>query len=356
MFNARIAASALIVLALAGCDKKTAEIIQPRPVRTVTVERWAEGETVSLTGQIRAKDEANLAFRIDGRMLERRVDLGDEVKQGQIIAVLDPSNESYALRTAEANLTSVQAIQVQAQLTYGRKKALVAKGWVPQAEFDAARQALDTVNAQVQAAQAQVRIAQDALSYTVLFGDGPGYVTEVGAQPGEVVKAGQMVVHIARDGPRDAVFGVPEEIMRTGPRDPLVRIALTNNPDIKATGRVREVSPQANPTTRTYEVKVGIIDPPPAMALGATVTGSITLAAPSGVEVPPSALTEADGRPAVWVVDPKSETVSLRKVDVLRYDEGAVVISNGLGKGDIVVTAGVQVLRPDQKVRLLKAA
>ena len=118
---------------------------------------------------------------------------------------------------------------------------------------------------------------------------------------------------------------------------------------------MREVSPQADTTTRTWQVKVGLIDPPEAMRLGATVTGTTKLAAPPGVEIPASALTEANGRPAVWVVDPQSKTVSLREVDVVRYDPGTAVISKGLENGEVVVTAGVQVLRPGQKVRLLGA-
>ena len=167
---------------------------------------------------------------------------------------------------------------------------------------------------------------------------------------------GRWLCRLAREGGRDAVFDVPEQLIRTGPRDPLVEIALTDDPQVKATGRVREVAPQADPATRTFQVKVGIIDPPEAMHLGSTVTGRIKLSAPPGVEVPASALTEADGRPAVWVVDPQSQTVALRNVDVLRYDPATVVISHGLETGDIVVTAGVQTLRPGQKVRLLGAA
>jgi RND family efflux transporter MFP subunit len=214
---------------------------------------------------------------------------------------------------------------------------------------------LVTAQAQVDSAQAHLRIAQDQLSYTELFADAPGAVTAVGAEPGEVVRAGQMVVQLARQGGRDAVFDVPEELIRTGPRDPLVEIALTDDPQVRATGRVREVAPQADSATRTFQVKVGIIDPPEAMRLGSTVSGSIKLSAPPGAEVPASALTEANGRPAVWVVDPQSQTVSLRNVDVLRYDPATVIVSHGLETGEIVVTAGVQTLRPGQKVRLLGA-
>jgi RND family efflux transporter MFP subunit len=165
-----------------------------------------------------------------------------------------------------------------------------------------------------------------------------------------------MVVQLAHDGARDAVFDVSEELIRTGPRDPLVEIALINDSQVKALGRVREVAPQADATTRTFHVKVAIADPPEAMRLGSTVTGRIKLSAPLGVEVPASALTQTNGRPAVWIVDRQSQTVSLRNVDVLRYDPSAVVISQGVETGDLVVTAGVQTLRPGQKVRVLGAA
>ena len=355
MFKLQILCAALIAATVAGCDKPGPPAPQIRPVRTVTVERHAEGETVSLTGHIRAKDEVSLAFRLNGRMIERPVNVGDVLKAGQVVAKLDPQIEQNGLNTAQANLASLEAVLTQARLTFWRQQQLVKDGWTSRANFDEARQKMETVQGQIDAAQAQLRTAQEQLSYTVLHADGPGVVTAKGAEPGEVVQAGKMIVQEALEGGRDAVFDVPEQLMRTGPRDPLVQIALTNDPTVRATGRVREVSPQADATTRTWQVKVGIIDPPEAMQLGSTVTGSIKLAAPPGVELPASALTETNGLPAVWVVDPQSKTVSLREVDVSRYDPDSVVISKGLENGEVVVTAGVQVLHPGQRVRLLGA-
>jgi RND family efflux transporter MFP subunit len=163
-------------------------------------------------------------------------------------------------------------------------------------------------------------------------------------------------VQLARQGGRDAVFDVPELLIRTGPRDPLVEITLTDDPNVRATGRVREVAPQADSATRTFQVKVGIIDAPESMRLGSTIIGRIKLAAPPGVEIPASALTQADGRPAVWVVDRQSGTVSLRSVNVVRHDPATIVISQGLETDEVVVTAGAQTLRPGQKVRILGGA
>jgi membrane fusion protein, multidrug efflux system len=355
MFTHKILAIALISATVVGCNKPAPTASPARPVRTTAVERLLEGEAISLTGQIRAKDQANLAFRLDGRMVERPVNVGDVLTAGQVVARLDPQNQQNALQSAQANLTSAEAALTQAQLTFSRQQDLIEHGWTPRAKFDETQQALVAAQAQVDSAQAQVRIAQNQLSYTVLSVDFPGAITAVGAEPGEVVHAGQMVVQLAQQGGRDAVFDVPEELIRTGPRDPLVELTLTNDPQVMAAGRVREVSPQADAATRTFQVKVGIVNPPEAMRLGSTLTGRIKLSAPPGVQVPASALTQTDGRPAVWVVDPQSQTVSLRNVVVLRYDPASVVISQGLEIGELVVTAGVQTLHPGQKVRLLGA-
>lgn len=343
----------LIAASVAGCSKKVARTPDPRPVRTVTVESPADGEIVSFTGQIRAKDQVNLAFRIDGRMIERQVSLGDVVAAGQIVAKLDSQNEENSLRSARANLAAAQATLTQARLTFGRHQELLKGGWTPRAKFDDAQEALRTAEAQVESAQAQLRIAEDRLGYTVLRADSPGAVTSTGADGGEVVKAGQTIVQLAGMAKLDAVFDIPEQLIRTGPRDPVVALALSDASQVQATGYVRQVAPQADSATRTFQVKVGINNPPEGMKLGSTVTGRIKLAALEGVAVPASALTEGDGHPAVWVFDRQTETVSLRPVDVMRYDPARVVISRGLEKGDVVVTAGVQMLRPGQKVRLL---
>jgi len=356
MWKSRTLVATLIAATLSGCDKPAPSAPEIRPVRAVTILDGAGGETVSLTGQIRAKDQASLAFRLDGRMIERLINVGDMVQAGQVIARLDPQNQQNALRSAQANLASAEALATQARLTFSRQQALLKDGWTPRARYDDAEQALQSAQAQVDSLRAQARIAQDQLSYTVLYADGPGAVTAVGAEPGEVVHVGQMVVQVARQGIRDAVFDVSEQIMRTAPRDPTVEIALTNDPTVTATGRVREVAPQADAVTRTFRVKVEISDPPAAMRLGSTVTGGIKLATPPGMKVPAGALFEESGHPAVWVIDPQTQGVSLRAVTVRQYDPDNVVISEGLQPGEVVVTAGVQVLTPGQKVRLLEVA
>jgi RND family efflux transporter MFP subunit len=346
-------AAAVALMMLAGCEQPPPPPTGARPVRTMTVERRAEGELVSLTGQIKAQNEVSFAFRVDGRLAERLVNVGDSVVPGQPIATLDPENQQNALRSAQAALNAARAVVVQTSSAFSRQQSLIAQGYTTRAQFDQARQALDSAQAQLDSAQAQLRTAQDQLSYTRLVADAAGTVTAKGAEPGEVVRAGQTIVQIARREGRDAVFDVPAQLIRIGPRDPLIEVALTDDARIKTTGRVREVAPQADPVTRTYQVKVGLTDPPPAMLLGATVTGSVRLNASAGVEIPASALTMSEGRAAVWVVDTASGTVAPRQIDVARYDPASVIVAQGLETGDIVVTAGAQVLHKGQKVRLL---
>ena len=306
-----------------------------------------------MTGRIEAKDEVNLAFRIAGRLLENNLRQGDRVEAGQVVARLEPQNEQNTLRSAEAVYAAAQAAVTQAQNHFDRQDTLLQQGWTTRANHDQALKALQTAQAQVDAAQAQLKTAHDLVSFTELEADAPGVVTAVGPRAGSVVQAGQMIATLARKDGRDAVFDVPQQILRSAPPDPEVAVNLTTDTSVVAHGRVREVAPQADPVTRTFEVRVGLTDPPPAMLLGATVTGQLEMQSTPTVDIPASALTRVNQKPAVWVVDPTNMTVSPRNIEVLRFDPGAVAVSSGLDTGEIVVTAGVQALYPGQKVRLL---
>jgi RND family efflux transporter MFP subunit len=346
------AAALLALLAACGQPEEPAAP-EVRPVRVITIEEQEGGDVVSLTGTVQAEMEVNLAFRIDGRMAERLVGVGDRVEPGQIVARLDPQNEENALRAARADLAGAMGQLVEAQNNYGRQSTLLQDGWTTRVRYDEARQTLETAQSRADSAQAQLYIAQNLVGYTELLADSAGVVTAVGAEPGEVVQAGRMIVQVARDDGRDAVFDVPAQVKDLAPADPEIEVVLTMDPAVSAVGRVREVAPRADPVTGTFEVKVGLADPPAAMRLGSTVTGRMQVGGAGGIEVPASALTQADGQAAVWVVDPASETVAMRNIEVLRHDPARVLVAQGLQTGDIVVTAGVQALRPGQKVRLL---
>ncbi len=232
---------------------------------------------------------------------------------------------------------------------------LVAENAVSRAAFDQAVALLQTAESQVEAVQANVNLAQNRLSYTRLFADVAGVVTARGPEPGEVVAAGRMIVQVAREGARDAVFDVPAQVKDSAPRNADITVALVNDPKVTATGKVREVSPRADPVTGTFAVRVRLIDPPPAMRLGSTVTGRIKLDAAPAIEIPASALMRADGRHRGVGVRRRRPARSPRATSrCASSDATTVQVASGLNPGDVVVTAGVQALRPGQKVRLLE--
>jgi len=346
----------LVVLSIfaAGCDSQLEEAESPaRPVRTITLEKSDKGVPVILTGRVEALDEVSLGFRLSGQILARPVSVGDRVKPGELLAELNSDNENNALRSAKASLNAALAEQTQVQNHFERQETLLAQGWTTRANFDQAERELRTAEARVKSAEAQLAKAHDQVGFTQLTADAEGVVTAVGADAGEVVQAGQMIVTLAREGGRDAVFDVPAQVLRTPSVDPEITVHLADAPSVTATGRVREVSPQADPVTRTFRVRVGLSDVPEAMRLGATVAGTMVTDADPMIEIPSSALSESEGKPAVWVVDPETSVVNLRNISVLRFNPTTVTVEQGLDVGDVLVTAGVQALRPDQKVRIL---
>lgn len=352
--RAVLACAAIVLLSACqkGQEEKAAEI---RPVRATIVEDRAHNGMVSLTGSVQAQAEINLSFRIGGRLIERTVDIGDSVKAGQLVARLDPQNEESSLQSVRAQLAAAQAQWVEAKNNHERMRDLVAEDAVPRAAFDQAVALLKTAQSQVESMQSQVSLAENRLSYTRLISEVAGVVTARGSEPGEVVAAGSMVIQVARDDARDAVFAVSARVKDSAPSNPDILVALTSDPGVTVSGRVREISPRADPVTGTFTVRVGLIDPPPTMRLGSTVTGRMPVGATTGIEIPASALIRSGGQSAVWVVDTKDSTVSARNIEVQAQDLDSVEVASGLDPGDVVVTAGVHALRPGQKVRLLES-
>jgi len=345
------------LVSLSACRRaEEAPAPEVRPVRVITIERRTVGDSVSLTGRVQAQSEVNQSFRIDGRLIERNVDIGDRVRPGQLLARLDQMNEDSSLQSARAQLAAAQAQGIEARNTFNRMRDLLAENAVSRASFEQAESMLKVTQSQVNSAQSLVDIAQNRLSYTRLLSDVAGVVTARGAEPGEVVAAGRMVVQVAREGAIDAVFDVPAQIKDIAPRNPDITVALGGDPSVTAQGKVREVSPRADPVTGTFAVRVRLINPPAAMRLGSTVTGRMKLDTEAALDIPASALMRSGGQTAVWIVDTKAGTVSPRNVEVRAYDAARVQVSNGLAPGEVVVTAGVQALRPGQKVRWLEAA
>lgn len=347
------AALAAIAVFVAACNREEAQAPPPvRIVRTITVEPPRQAADITFTGHIEAQDQAALSFRIGGRLAERTVGVGASVREGEIVARLDPENELNELRSAQAALVSAQGLLRKAENQLQRQSHLLERNVTTRADFEAAEQGRTAAQAQVDAAQARVRSAEDVVGFTTLKADAPGLVTGIGAEPGEVVAAGRMIVQLARREGRDAVFEVPADAVRTLPPDARVHVALSGDPNVSVSGRVREVAPQADPVTRTFRVRVGLSEPPPSFRLGMAVSGTIRGGETSGIAIPSTALTRSGQDTGVWIVDPKTLTVSMRKLDVLSSDPAGALVQKGLALGDIVVTAGASLLREGQHVRL----
>lgn len=346
----------VLAVSIGACEEAIAPPPAIRPVRTITVSKTETGGLLQQTGEIRPRFETAVGFRTDGKVVARPVDVGSLVKKGDELARLDTEAAKSQLRAAGAAVSAAEAEVVRAKAEEQRQRTVLAKGFTTQTSYDIALRNLQTARAQLESAEAQRALADQNLGFTDLRADSDGVVTAVGANPGQVVAAGQMIVRLARLDEREAVFDVAESVFKSVPRDADVKVELVSDPARKTMGSIRYVSPQADPLTRTFSVRVSLPDAPPEMRLGASVRGSVDLPSEAAIAVPGPALFESEGRPALWVFDPATETVNLRPISILRYDADRVLVADGVASGDVVVTAGVHTLRPNQKVRLAEAA
>lgn len=354
MMVSRFAFCLLSAVFLSGCDSADDAPVPPpvRPVKTLVVMPAMSREPVTLTGEIRPHEETVLDFRLDGRVLNRLMDVGASVKRGDVIATLDARDSENQLRSAQADLASAASAERLAKSNFSRMKTLAPGGAIARVQLDEAQANWDAAVSRRESAQATVKGAQERLSYTQLTAAQDGVITTVSVNPGQVVSAGQEVVRLASLDGRDAVFDVPERLVNPSLPSRVIRVSLLSEPSVQAEGRVRDISPQADPVTRTFRVRVTLTSPPAAMVLGASVNGAIQQSDTAVIELPASALTRQGDKPAVYVVNAEAQTVRLQPVTIARYSDTAIFVAEGLKQGDRVVTAGVSKLRPDEKIRL----
>lgn len=345
----------VLVLVLAGCKPEGAPA-ETRLVRTLVVHLKSVGEERQVIGEVKPRYESDLSFRVAGKVLTRLVDVGAAVKQGATLATLDTQDYQNRLRSAEADVTSAEAALAYAQGTEARQAKLLKDGWTPRQTYDNALQNLQAAEARLRASKAALALSRDQLNYTTLKADFDGVITAVGAEAGQNVNAGQIVVKLARPGERDGVFNIAETAF-TDVADPHRDVIVwpLSNPELTVDGVVREVAPVADPVTRTYTVKVTLKKPPPQIRFGMSIGGRLKTDAGLAVTLPLSSVFEKDGTPAVWVFDQQSSTLTLKPITVARYEVNTVIVAGGLSEGDIVVTAGVNTLTVGQKVRLAEA-
>lgn len=343
---------------LTACGQEAPKAAEVRPVRTIVIDPKPIEEDRQAIGEIKARQESDLGFRIAGKLISRPVEVGVSVRKGELLARLDEQDYVNRRKSAEADVAAAEAVLVEAQGAEGRLRQLLSTGTTTRANYDAALRNLRSGEAKLESAKAALALSKDQLKYAELHADFDGVVTAVGAEPGQVINVGQMVVRLAPPSEKDAVFAISEAALRGRPEGdkPEITVSLLSSPSISVQGVAREISPVADPATRTYQVKVTLQNPPEQMRFGASVIGRLKGATAPVAVLPGSALFDKNGKPAVWVVQPGTDTVTLKNVVVARYETDRVVISDGLAKGDIAVTAGVNRLRDGQKVRIAEGA
>jgi RND family efflux transporter MFP subunit len=350
-------AAPLAVLLLAACAEQApiAAVEAPRPVRTVVVAPQSTVAALTLPGEVRPRVESRLGFRVGGKLAQRTVSVGDTVAPGQVLARLDPTDLAPALQAQQAQVLAVRTDRDLAAVELERLRSLRAQNFIAQAALDRQQAALDAADARLRAAEAQQQQARNAIDFQVLRADVAGVVTAVEAEAGQVVAAGQAVVRVARAGEYEIAINVPEPALAVAraTRDWTVTVPALGARTLP--GRLREVSPIADPASRTYAARIALSGGLDGVALGMSTVVQAARPAETAFVLPLSALQSTDGAPRVWRVDPKTGTVEPVAVRTAGLLDDAVRVVDGLAAGDRIVTAGANLLRPGQAVRLVDA-
>ena len=352
-----IVLASLTAAVLAACSKPAPPAADLRPVRAMTLVAGSNGERLEFSGDVRPRYESALGFRIGGKIVERKVDVGALVKKGDVLMRLDPQDMKLAETQARATLRAAETERDLANADYKRHVNLRSQNFVSQAVLDAKQSALKAAQANVEAARAGLRGQSNQANYTSLSADVDGVVTAIEAEVGQVVQAGSPVARVARTDEKEVVIGIPEDKVELLRKAGAVTVRLWANADQTIPGKIREVSPVADPASRTYTVKVSI----PArqdVRLGMTATVELVAGANDGkdgatLRVPLTALVQNKGATGVWVVE--GGAVKLVNVQVAGQVDNDVLLAGGVTAGQQIVTAGVNQLKPGQKVRILTA-
>lgn len=346
----RLALMLAAMAVLAGCGKDEEKPEPVRPVLSTVVQPQAQASLGRFAGSIQARYESTLGFRVSGRIARRWVDVGSQVKPGDMLASLDPTDQRNQLRAAEGDLARVQAQWINAQANARRQQQLYDRGVGAQAQLDIAQTDLKTTGASLEQARSAVSQARDQLDYSELRTDHQAVVTAWHAEAGQTVSVGQEVVTLARPDIKEAVIDLPTYLAEQLTADLKFTVASQLEPGINTTATLRELEPQADAATRTRRARLTLADTPAAFHLGTAISVSLTSAVSPRSELPLTALLEREGKTQVWIVDTQQSTVSIRDVTLLERTADTIILASGVQPGERVVTAGVHSLEPGQKV------
>lgn len=339
---------ACVLLAACADDEPPPEPV--RPVLSQVVQAQDQARLGRFAGSIQARYESTLGFRVGGRIARRWVDVGATVKAGDTLATLDPTDQQNQLRAAEGDLAKVQAQWINAQADARRQQQLYDRGVGAQAQLDIAQTNLKTTSAALEQARSALSQARDQLDYSTLRTDHAAVITAWQAEAGQTVTAGQAVVTLARPDVKEAVIDLPIGLAEQLSSGLTFTVASQLDPTINTTATLRELEPQADATTRTRRARLTLAGTPAAFHLGTAISVTLSSQVTPRSELPRSALLERDGKTQVWVIDTQQKTVATRDVALIERTADSIVLTSGVQPGERVVTAGVNSLKPGQKV------
>lgn len=340
------------VILLAGCSKAVEKKEDIRPVRAMQLTANSVDVAAEFSGEVRSRIESRLGFRVAGKIIARKVDVGTQVKRGQILMQLDPQDLQLAQAEANAGLKAAESNRDLAEAEYKRYLELRGQNFVSQAVLDAKNSAYQAAQASRDQAYAAFRGQSNQTGYSTLVSDVDGVVTAVDAEVGQVVTVGMPVVRVAQLGEKEVVIGIPEDRVEVLRRIPDVQVRLWANPQVPIPGKIREISPIADPATRTYTAKVSMLTAPAEVKLGMSASVQFkSKTSDVSLKVPLTALFQEKGVTSVWIV----ENGVVRLVPVIIGDSSAneLFLKGGVVSGQMIVTAGVNQLKPGQKVKIL---
>jgi membrane fusion protein, multidrug efflux system len=344
-------AGMVLIALLAGCSPKADISEPPRVARVARVEAASAQALEVYPGEVHARFESSLGFRIAGKVRTRRVDVGNHVSNGQVLAELDPRDLELAQSSARASLASAQAALQLAKSEYERYKTLQERNFVSKFDLEAKTNALEAARAHVAEARAALDTSRNQSGYAELRADADGVITAISGEVGQVVGAGQPIMTLAHDGASEVEINVPEQAISRLAVGASAQVELWTDSGRQSAASIREIAPDADATTRTYRVRVAFGDESANPRLGQTARVYFASGNTDGqFAVPLSAVYEKDGKPALWAVDPVTHKVHLKAVGVVRFDETNALINEGLDSKDWVVTAGVHRLREGEVI------
>jgi len=345
-----IAILSLVVLSLQACGKAEEAPQPPRPALVAVVGDTAHGSELVMVGEVKSRYVSNQSFRISGKIIERKAEVGDVVKKGQVLARIDPADTRLTTQAAKADVAAAQANYELAKAEVERQRKLVEQKFISQSALDLQEAQLKTTAARLKQVKAQAAVSNNQSRYTALVADRNGVVTQIQAEPGQVVEPGQMIAQVTDPQQLEVLVAVPESRRASIKLNDLVTVALWANKDKIYQAKVREITPAASEATRAFDMRVAIIDADEHVKLGMTAGVRFANNHVQTIMVPSAAVTKFEGKHIVWVID-QDGIANPREVEIGQFTEYGIPIMSGLAVDEMIAVAGVHTLVKGQKVK-----